>query len=118
MKMQLQLNGAYMPQFSANLGELYGITRNSIEGARDAKNMSLDQYLNNYCVQCFRLNMPDSEYSRTISGLDTRAVNLAGVVRTENSAAGGGRDNLAINIFTEQTECMRVGAGRAIEIIA
>ena len=118
MKMQLQLNGAYMPQFSANLGELYGITRNSIEGARDAKNMSLDQYLNNYCVQCFRLNMPDSEYSRTISGLDTRAVNLAGVVRTENSAAGGGRDNLAINIFTEQTECLRVGAGRAIEIIA
>ena len=118
MKMQLQLNGAYMPQFSATLGALYGITRNSLEGAREAKEMSLDQYLNNYCVQCFRLNLPDSEYSRTISGLDTRAVNLQGVVRTENSAAGGGRDNLAINIFTEQTECLRVGAGRAIEIIA
>lgn len=115
MKMQLQLNGAYMPQFSANLGELYGITRNSIEGARDAKNMSLDQYLENYCVQCFRLNMPDSEYSRTISGLDTRAVNLAGVVRTEGT---GGSANLGINIFTEQTECLRVGAGRAIEVIA
>jgi hypothetical protein len=37
MKMQLQLNGAYMPQFSANLGELYGMTRNSLQGARDAK---------------------------------------------------------------------------------
>jgi hypothetical protein len=118
MKMQLQLNGAYMPQFSATLGALYGITRNSVEGTREAKEMSLDQYLNNYCVQCFRLNLPDSEYSRTISGLDTRAVNLQGVVRTENSAAGGGRDNLAINIFTEQTECLRVGAGRSIEIIA
>ena len=115
MKMQLQLNGAYMPQFSANLGTLYGITRNSLEGARDAKEMSLDQYVNNYCVQCFRLNMPDSEYSRTISGLDTRAVNLAGVVRTEGTA---GSSNLAINIFTEQTECLRVGAGRAIEIIS
>ena len=77
--------------------------------------MSLDQYINNYCVQCFRLNLPDSEYSRTISGLDTRAVNLQGVVRTENT---GGSDNLAINIFTEQTECLRVGAGRSIEIIA
>ena len=120
MKMQLQLNGAYMPQFSATLGALYGITRNSVEGTREAKEMSLDQYLNNYCVQCFRLNLPDSEYSRTISGLDTRAVNLQGIVRTENSAAGGTpfRDNLAINIFTEQTECLRVGAGRAIEIIA
>jgi len=116
MKMQLQLNGAYMPQFSANLGTLYGITRNSLEGARDAKEMSLDQYEKNYCVQCFRLNMPDSEYSRTISGLDTRAVNLQGVVRTENITAAS--RNQAINIFTEQTECLRVGAGRAIEVIA
>ena len=118
MKMQLQLNGAYMPQFSANLGELYGMTRNSLQGARDAKEMSLDQYLNNYCVQCFRLNLPDSEYSRSISGLDTRSCNLQGIVRTENSAAGGGRDNLAINIWTEETSCLRVGAGRAVEIIA
>ena len=116
--MQLQLNGAYMPQFSANLGELYGITKNSMMGSRDAKNISFDQYLNNYCVQCFRLNLPDSEYSRSISGLDTRAVNLQGLVRTENTAAGGGRDNLAINIFTEATECLRVGAGRAIEVIS
>ena len=118
MTMQLQLNGAYMPQFSANLGELYGITKNSMMGSRDAKNISFDQYLNNYCVQCFRLNLPDSEYSRSISGLDTRAVNLQGLVRTENTAAGGGRDNLAINIFTEATECLRVGAGRAIEVIS
>ena len=118
MTMQLQLNGAYMPQFSANLGELYGITQNSLMNARSAKNISFDQYLNNYCVQCFRLNMPDAEFSRSISGLDTRAVNLQGLVRTENSAAGGGRDNLAINIFTESTECLRVGAGRAVEIIA
>ena len=118
LTMQLQLNGAYLPQFSANLGELYGITKNSMMGSRDAKNISFDQYLNNYCVQCFRLNLPDSEYSRSISGLDTRAVNLQGLVRTENTAAGGGRDNLAINIFTEATECLRVGAGRAIEVIS
>jgi len=115
MTMQLQLNGAYMPQFSANLGELYGITRNSMMGARDAKNMSFDQYVNNYCVQCFRLNLPDSEYSRSISGLDTRAVNLQGIVRTENT---GGSANLGINIFTESTECLRVGPGRAIEILS
>ena len=115
MRMQLQLNGAYMPQFSADLGELYGITRNSLQGARNAKEMSFDQYANNYCVQAFRLNLPDSEYSRSISGLDTRSVNLQGIVRTENT---GGTPNLAINIFTEQTECLRVGAGRAIEVIA
>lgn len=119
MLMQLQLNGAYMPQFSANLGELYGMTRNSLMGARESKDMSLDQYLNNYCVQCFRLNLPDSEYSRSISGLDTRAVNLQGIVRTEGTATGGvASTNLAINIFTESSSTLRVGAGRAIEVIS
>ena len=114
MTMQLQLNGAYLPQFPANLGELYGITKNSLP-FKGLKNVSHDQYLNNYCIQCFRLNMPDSEYSRTISGLDTRAVNLAGVVKT---TLASGTANSLINVFTEQTSCLRVGAGRAIEIIA
>jgi hypothetical protein len=49
------------------------------------KDMSLDQYLNNFCIQVYRLNMPDSEYSRLISGLDTRAVNLQGIVKTTGS---------------------------------
>tara|TARA_R110000822_G_scaffold50798_3_gene132427 strand:+ start:480 stop:1934 length:1455 start_codon:yes stop_codon:yes gene_type:complete len=113
MRMQLQLNGAYMPQFSANLGELYGMTRNSLQGAREAKNVSFNQYLNNYCVQCFRLNLPDSEYSRSICGLDTRAVNLQGIVKTDGVVG-----NPTINIFTEQTETLRVGPGRAIEVIS
>ena len=55
-KAQLQLNGAYMPQFAANVEELYGVTRNSLEGGRYAKNMTLDQYRKNFCVQCFRLS--------------------------------------------------------------
>ena len=102
-----------MPQFSANLGELYGMTRNSLQGAREAKNVSFNQYLQNYCVQCFRLNLPDSEYSRSICGLDTRAVNLQGIVKTDGVVG-----NPTINIFTEQTETLRVGPGRAIEVIS
>jgi hypothetical protein len=115
MKMQLQLNGSSMPNFTADLGELHGITRNSLQGARSSKDISFDQYINNYCVQVFRLNMPDSDYSRVISGLDTRAVNLQGIVRTENTT---GSANLAINIFCESTETLRVGPGRSIEILA
>lgn len=114
MTLQLQLNGAYMPQFPANLGELYGITKNSLP-YKGLKNVSFNQYLENYCIQCFRLNMPESEYSRTISGLDTRAVNLQGVVKTTQAS---GTSNSQISVFTEQTSCLRVGAGRAIEIIA
>ena len=111
---QIQLNGAYMPQFSANIEELYGITRNSLEGNRYAKNMSLDQYRKNYCVQCFRLNMPNSEYSRSLSGVDSRATNLQGIVRTENAATG-----LSPNLmtFVETTEILNVGPGRSISIV-
>jgi len=114
-KMQLQLNGAYYPQFSANLGQTYGITVNSVPGNRQKKDMSFDQYRHNHCVQCYRLNLPDSEYSRLLSGLDTRAVNLQGIVRTEGATPSLA---LAINIFAETTEVLRIGAGRAIEIIA
>lgn len=117
MKMQLQLNGAYLPQFPANLGELYGITKNSLPGSRKCKQITYDQYIHNYCVQCFRLNLPDSEYSRTISGLDTRAVNLQGIVKTTDSPAAGAA-NPVCNIFTESTSCLRVGPGRSIEVIA
>ena len=112
-KAQLQLNGSYYPQFTATLGDLYAISKNSVLGNRENKNMTLDQYANNYCVQCFRLNMPDSEYSRLLSGLDTRAVNLQGIVKTENATA-----DQTIDVFCETTEVIRVGAGRAIEIIS
>ena len=78
------------------------------------KDMSLDQYLNNFCVACYRLNMPDSEYSRLISGLDTRAVNLQGIVKTTGVIPA----NTNISIFTEQTEVLRVGAGRSVEVIS
>ena len=112
-KAQLQLNGSYYPQFTATLGDLYAISKNSVLGNRENKNMTLDQYANNYCVQCFRLNMPDSEYSRLLSGIDTRAVNLQGIIKTENATA-----DQTIDVFCETTEVIRVGAGRAIEIIS
>jgi hypothetical protein len=75
-KAQLQLNGAYMPQFSARVEELYGLTRNSLEGSRKARMMTLDQYRKNYCVQCFRLNMPNSEFSRSLSRSSFKLINI------------------------------------------
>ncbi len=113
-KAQIQLNGSYMPQFSANITELYQLSKNSLEGRAAHKEMTLDQYRNNSCVQCFRLNMPNSEYSRTLSGIDSRATNLAGVVRTENAGTGL-LPNL--NIFVECTEILNIGAGRSISVV-
>ena len=119
-KAQLQLNGAYMPQFAANVEELYGITRNSLEGGRYAKNMTLDQYRKNYCVQCFRLNMPNSEFSRSLTGVDSRATNLQGIVRTENtgpSSSGSTSSNPNLMIFCETTEILNISAGRSISVV-
>ena len=113
-KAQIQLNGAYMPQFSATIEELYGITRNSLEAHRKAKCMTLDQYRKNYCVQCFRLNMPNSEFSRSLTGVDTRATNLAGIVRTENAEYG---QNPNLMIFCETTEVLNISAGRSISVV-
>ena len=109
-KLQLQLNGAYFPQYMANLQQLYEISTNSTEGRRKNE-MSQVVYRHGNCVQCFRLNMPDSELSHTLSGLDTRAVNLAGYVKTV------GADTSTCNVFVECTSTLRIGAGRAIELI-
>ena len=112
-KAQLQLNGAYYPQFAASLPQLYGITKNSVPG-RKIKDMSMRQYQKNYCVQCYRLNLIDSEQQRLLSGLDTRSVNLQGILATQSR---NGNPNVNVCIFTESTATLRIGAGRSVEII-
>lgn len=109
-KLQLQLNGAYVPQYMANLQQMYEISVNSTEGRAKGPQAQAN-YRHGNCVQCFRLNMPDSELSRTLSGLDTRAVNLAGYVKTT------GYSTAICNVFCECTSTLRIGAGRAIELI-
>ena len=113
-KAQLQLNGAYYPQFAASIEEWYGVTKNSLEGSKKSRSMTLDQYRDNYCVQVARLNMPNSEFSRTLSGVDTRATNLQGIVRTESAATSL---NPNLSIFLETTEVLKVSAGRSISVI-
>ena len=109
---QLQMNGAYFPQFQAGIEELYGITKNSLEGSRKSRDMTLDQYRDNYCVQCFRFNMPNSEFSRTLSGIDSRATNLQGIVATTNTSLSPN-----LSIFVETTEVLKVAAGRSISVV-
>jgi hypothetical protein len=112
-KQQLQLNGAYYPQFAASIEEWWGITKNSLAGDC-AKSLTLDQYRDNYCVQVARLNMPGSEFSRTLSGVDTRSTNLQGILRTENAATGL---SPSLTIFCECTEVLKIEPGRAISVV-
>jgi len=112
---QLQLNGAYMPQFPAQAEELYQISKHSVEAGRPLKEQTLNQYKLANCVQCFRLNMPNSEFSRTLSGIDTRATNLSGIISTTLSATPeGNRPNLSI--FVECSEVLNIAPGRSISV--
>jgi hypothetical protein len=110
---QLQLNGAYYPQFAATAEEMYTISKHSTLGQYVEQNKSLQQYKSNYFVNCARLNMPESEFSRTISGLDTRSVSLNGYLNTSNVT---GTPNIVI--FCECTSTLRVGSMRQIEVIS
>ena len=112
MTYQLQLNGAYYPQFAATAEEMYAISKNSILGSYNEHNMSLEQYKGHYFVMCARLNMPESEFSRTLSGLDTRAVSLNGYLNTFNQT---GDTNVVI--FAELGSTLRIGQGRMIEVV-
>lgn len=112
LKYQFQLNGAYYPQYPAGTEDMYQITKNSLPGAVKY-GLTKEQLTDSYFVQCVRLNMPDSEFSRTLSGLDTRSVSLNGYVNTTGTLSSD--PNLMI--FCECTSSLRVGSGRQIEVI-
>tara|TARA_R110000803_G_scaffold129070_2_gene196408 strand:+ start:2298 stop:3542 length:1245 start_codon:yes stop_codon:yes gene_type:complete len=112
---QLQLNNAMLPQFKASAEDWWCISKNSIpHSIYEPKAKTLDQYKNNYFVMCARLNLPDSEAGREISGLDTRGINLNGSLQSTGVDASSA-PNLVI--FAECTSTLRVGAGRAVEVI-
>jgi len=108
---QFQLNGAYYPQFKATFEEMYNISANSVLG-KPAQSKSLREQKTNYAVHCIRLNMPESEFSRLVSGLDTRAVSLNGYYVMDNVSAGR-----TVNLFAEVTSSLKIGAGRMLEIV-
>ena len=116
IKYQLQLNGAYYPQFQADAEEMVQISKNSLIGSSYVKNRTLGQVLSNYFVQTVRLNMPDSEFSRTLSGLDTRSVSLQGYINTQGVTVTT-TDSPRLTVFCECTSTLRIGAGRMLESI-
>lgn len=109
---QLQINGATVPAYRANRAEMYQITRNSVDRYHTERQMTMNQYADSYFVQCMRFCLPDSEMSRLASGLDTRSVSAQAAVETQ------GMDRCNLTVFAECTSELRIGSGRAIEIIS
>lgn len=108
---QLQINSANYPAYKLTVPEVYSLTMNSIDVYDKTRVMSLDQYRKNFFVNCYRLCLPESDYSRLSSGLDTRATSAQCALVTENLA-----NSTPCFIFAEVTSELRV-ANRAIEVI-
>lgn len=109
---QMQINGASVPAYKLTASEFYSVTKNSVDSYHVEKKMTTDQYKNSYFVQCMRFCLPDSSFSRLASGLDTRSVSAQAALETQ------GLDSCNLTVYAECTAELRVGSGRAIEIIA
>jgi hypothetical protein len=108
---QLQINSANYPAYKLTVPEAYTLTMNSIDVYDKTRVISLDQYRDNYFVHCYRFCLPESDYSRLSSGLDTRATSAQCALVTENVT-----NSTPCFIFAEVTSELRV-ANRAIEVI-
>lgn len=117
---QYNFNGSMIPQFRATAEQMLSITRNSVPtnemntGKYPVSVMTLDQYKRNFFINCVRLNLPQSEENREISGADTRGISLNAYFQST-----GFKTSESPNIFIvcECTSSLRIGAGRALEII-
>lgn len=108
---QLQINSANYPAYKLTVPEVYTLTMNSIDIYDKTRVMSLDQYRDNYFVQCYRFCLNESDYGRLASGLDTRATSAQCALVTENV-----NNSTPCFIFAECQSELRV-ANRSIEVI-
>lgn len=109
---QLQVNSANIPAYRMTTPEAYAMSMNAVDTYDKNHKMTLDQYRNNFFCQVYRFCLPESDFNRLASGLDTRSVSAMGSLTTENIASCN------LMMFAECSAELRLGSGRAIEVIA
>lgn len=67
---QLQVNSASVPAYRMTTTEALSMSLGSIDGEKN-KMMTLDQYKKDGFVQCYRFCLPESDYNRLASGLNS-----------------------------------------------
>jgi hypothetical protein len=103
---QLQVNSANIPAYRMTTPEAYAMSMNAVDNYDKNHKLTLDQYRNNFFVQCYRFCLPDSDFNRLASGLDTRSVSAMGSLTTENIASCN------LYMFAESTAELRLGKKR------
>ena len=109
---QLQVNSANIPAYRMTTAEALAMSLNSVGKYERNEALTLDQYRKHFFIQCYNFALPGSDMNRLASGLDTRSVSAMASITTENIASCN------LMMFAECTAELRLGSGRAIEIIA
>ena len=116
-KHQLQLNGALFPQYQASVEDMFQISKQSILGGKHQMKYGLRTMRDNYAVFCVRLNLCDSEFSRQLSGLDTRSISLNGFYNMYGVTVNTANPPKAVNIFCEVSSSLRIGPSLQLEVL-
>ncbi len=103
---QLQVNSANIPAYRMTTPEAYAMSMNSVDMYDKNHKITLDQYKNDFFCQVYRFCLPESDFNRLASGLDTRSVSAMGSLTTENIA------QCNLMMFAETTAELRLGKKR------
>ena len=103
---QLQVNSANIPAYRMTTPEAYAMSMGALDMYDKNHKLTLDQYRKDFFVQCYRFCLPESDFNRLASGLDTRSVSAMGSLTTENIASCN------LHMFAECTAELRLGKKR------
>ena len=110
---QFEIQNVSMPQSVVTLPEMAAISKEAVLGYDITNDKSLKQYRDNFCVQCMRLNLKDSESLRELSGIDSRGQSLE--IRYKTT---GLNTSTNVVMFVECSSTIRVGPMKQISVLA
>lgn len=113
---QFKIQSSQVPQYFADVGQQAELSKTAFNVDR-MKAETLNQFLFNRHIFAIPLNLPESKYEKkVISGLNTSATNCAiELVSSGTDVDTAGK--FECFIFANCSQILRVGAGKAIELI-
>ena len=114
LQIQLKMNSSNVPQFLPNQNQWMELTKWANNVDELAVDSAIEYLHNKFCIS-YPFNLPHNKWEKPcISGLDTRSANSYLEIIGTNSATTG-YDCL---VLVETSSILRVGAGKAIELLS
>jgi len=115
--LQYKIQSAQCPQYFAGVDQQAELTKLAYNVEKFGKAEIMPQYLANYHAFAIPLELPVSPYDKkTLSGLNSNSTNMF-VELTSNGANVDTAGNYDVLIFATCDQILRVGSGKAIELL-